>query len=35
MKAGLARAQKHYLKAYKRHQKQYGDAFSSNNLFKT
>lgn len=35
MKAGLAKAQKHYLRAYKRHQKQYGDAFNSSGLFKT
>jgi hypothetical protein len=35
MKAGLAKAQKHYIKTFKRHQKQYGDnSFSNNNLFK-
>lgn len=34
MKAGLAKAQKHYLRAYKKHQKDYGDPFSNSSLFK-
>ena len=34
MKAGLAKAQKHYLKAYKRHQKEYVDPFNNTNLFR-